>query len=76
MRTTAQSLNSELGTDLLSQLSVDDQGEVDSLNDQITFLTNDNKQALKERVKVTGLSKFHQNLRIWITIFRFFFLNL
>ena len=52
MKTSAQSLNSELGTDLLSQLSVDDQKEVDSLNDQITFLTNDNKQALKERVKV------------------------
>ena len=53
MKTTAQSLNEELGTDLLSQLSVDDQHEVDNLNDQVTFLTNDNKQALKERVKVS-----------------------
>ncbi len=53
MKTTAQSLNEELGTDLLSQLSVEDQREVDKLNDQITFLTNENRQALKERVKVS-----------------------
>ena len=52
MRTTAQSLNEELGTDLLSQLSVDDQREVDKLNDNIHFLTNENRNALKERIKV------------------------
>lgn len=52
MKTTAQSLNEELGTDLLAQLSVEDQREVDKLNDQITYLTNENKQALRERIKV------------------------
>ena len=52
MKTSAQSLQEELGTDLLSQLSVDDQREVDKLNDQIQFLTNENRSALKERVKV------------------------
>ena len=54
MKTTAQSLNEELGTDLLSQLSVDDQKEVDQLNDQVTFLTNENRTALKERIQVRG----------------------
>ena len=53
MQTTAQSLQEELGTDLLSQLSVDDQVEVDKLNDQIQFVTNENRSALKERVKVS-----------------------
>lgn len=52
MKTTAQSLNDEMGTDLLSQLSVEDQREVDKLNDQIQFLTNENRTALKERVKL------------------------
>ena len=52
MKTTAQSLNEELGTDLLSQLSVEDQREVDKLNDQIAVLTNENRQALKERIRV------------------------
>ena len=54
MRTTAQSLNEELGTDLLSQLSVEDQREVDKLNDQISVLTNENRQALKERIRVSN----------------------
>lgn len=53
MKTTAQSLNEELGTDLLSQLSVEDQREVDKLNDQIAVLTNQNRQALKERIRVS-----------------------
>lgn len=52
MKTTAQSLNEELGTDLLAQLSVDDQREVDKLNDQIQTLTTENRTTLKERVRV------------------------
>ncbi len=52
MKTTAQSLNDELGTDLLAQLSVEDQREVDRLNDEIQKLTLENRKALKERVKV------------------------
>ena len=55
MNTTAQSLSEELGTDLLSQLSVEDQHEVDKLNDQVTALTNENKQTLKERIKVSTM---------------------
>ena len=54
MKTTAQSLNEELGTDLLAQLSVDDQREVDKLNDQIQTLTVENRQTLKERVRVNS----------------------
>ena len=57
MKTTAQSLNEELGTDLLSQLSVEDQIEVDKLTDQISSLTNENRAALKDRVKVGGQGK-------------------
>ena len=56
MKTTAQSLNEELGTDLLAQLSVDDQREVDKLNDQIQTLTVENRQTLKERVRVNSFA--------------------
>ena len=52
MRTSANSLNDELGTDLLSQLTVEDQKEVDRLNDLIQQLTAENKEALTMRVKV------------------------
>ena len=58
MKTTAMSLNEELGTDLLAQLSVDDQREVDKLNDQIQTLTVENRQTLKERVRVSILGIF------------------
>ena len=57
MKTTAQSLNEELGTDLLAQLSVEDQREVDKLNDQIQTLTVENRQTLKERVRVSSSKK-------------------
>jgi len=53
MRTTQQSLGAEQGTELLSQLSVDDQREVDNLNDTISLLTNENRVALANRVKVS-----------------------
>jgi structural maintenance of chromosome 3 (chondroitin sulfate proteoglycan 6) len=52
MKATAQSLNAELGTALLAQLSVEDQHEVDRLNDEIQELTAKNRKALEERVKV------------------------
>ncbi|XP_072027015.1 structural maintenance of chromosomes protein 3-like isoform X1 [Amphiura filiformis] len=55
MRGTAQSLEEELGTDLLSQLSVADQREVDQLNDEIKSLNQKNKEALAERIKLEGL---------------------
>ena len=57
MKTTAQSLNAELGTDLLSQLSVDDQREVDELNDKIQSVTNENRRALNERIRVSRVCR-------------------
>ena len=56
MKGSAQSLNEELGSDLLSQLSVEDQREVDYLNDQIKTLTTQNKEAFQERIRVSLLS--------------------
>lgn len=53
MQGSAASLNEELGSDLLSQLSVEDQGEVDKLNDNIKQLTQQNKEALTERIRVS-----------------------
>lgn len=38
MESTRESLKAELGTDLLSQLSLDDQKRVDALNDEIRQL--------------------------------------
>ena len=52
MQSSASSLNEELGSDLLSQLSVEDQREVDYLSDQIKSLTQQNKEALTERIRV------------------------
>lgn len=52
------SLNEELGTDLLSQLSVEDQDEMDKLNDQIKTLTQQNKDSLKERIRVKKIIKY------------------
>lgn len=52
MKASAKSLNDELGTDLLSQLTVEDQKEVDRLNDLIQHLTNENREALNMRIKL------------------------
>ena len=54
MQGSGASLNEELGSDLLSQLSVEDQGEVDKLNDNIKQLTQQNKEALTERIRVSS----------------------
>jgi len=62
MKTTAQSLNEELGADLMAQLSAVDQNEVDSLNDQIAQLTTENKKALKERVRLETEKNKLENL--------------
>jgi len=53
MKATAMSLKEELGTDLLSQLSTEDQFEMDKLNDDIKLLTQQNKDSLKERIRVS-----------------------
>lgn len=58
MQSSAASLNEELGSDLLSQLNVEDQREVDHLNDQIKQLTQQNKEALTERIRVSIISCF------------------
>ncbi len=50
------------GTDLLSQLSVGDQREVDSLNDEIKSLNQQNKQALADRIKLEGEKNKIENL--------------
>ncbi|XP_013420555.1 structural maintenance of chromosomes protein 3 [Lingula anatina] len=62
MKTSAQSLNEELGTDLLSQLSTDDQQEMDRLNDEIRRLTQQNRDSLKERMKLEGEKNKLENL--------------
>lgn len=62
MKNTAMSLKAELGTDLLSQLSAEDQGEMDGLNDQIKQLTQQNKDSLKERIRLEGEKNKLENL--------------
>lgn len=46
MESTRESLKAELGTDLLSQLSLEDQRRVDDLNDEIRQL----QQVSRERI--------------------------
>ena len=62
MQGSGASLNEELGSDLLSQLSVEDQGEVDKLNDNIKQLTQQNKEALTERIRLEGDKNKLENL--------------
>ncbi|VDM02243.1 unnamed protein product [Schistocephalus solidus] len=52
MKYTMESYKVELGTDLLSQLSVQEQREVDRLNDKIQELTRDAKESYKQRMKL------------------------
>ena len=52
MQGQAQALKDELGTDLQSQHTMEDQREVDRLSDQITQLTQQNRAAWQERIKV------------------------
>lgn len=51
MQTTKENLESELHQELLSQLSVTDQQQVDSLNDDIQRLQKENKEAFSSRMK-------------------------
>lgn len=53
MQGQAQALKEELGTDLQSQLTMDDQREVDRLTDQITQLTQQNRATWQERIRVS-----------------------
>lgn len=62
MKGSAQSLKEELGTDLLSQLSIEDQAEMDQLTDLVKTLTQQNKDSLKERIKLEGEKNKLENL--------------
>ncbi|KAG7275326.1 hypothetical protein CRUP_035953 [Coryphaenoides rupestris] len=68
MESTRESLKAELGTDLLSQLTLEDQRRVDDLNDEIRQLQQDNRQLLNERIKLEGImtrveTYLNENLR-------------
>ncbi|KAB1271183.1 Structural maintenance of chromosomes protein 3 [Camelus dromedarius] len=71
MESTRESLKAELGTDLLSQLSLEDQKRVDALNDEIRQLqqaSTENRQLLNERIKLEGIitrveTYLNENLR-------------
>ncbi|XP_054714183.1 structural maintenance of chromosomes protein 3-like [Uloborus diversus] len=62
MQSTEQSLKSELQQDLLNQLSVTDQQEVDNLNDAIRRLTQENKAAFSERMRLEAEKNKLENL--------------
>ncbi|XP_076467825.1 structural maintenance of chromosomes protein 3-like [Babylonia areolata] len=62
MQGQAQALKDELGTDLQSQLTMEDQKEVDRLTDQITQLTQQNRAAWQERIKLEGEKNKLENL--------------
>ena len=64
MKGSAQSLKEELGTDLLSQLSIEDQAEMDQLTDLVKTLTQQNKDSLKERIKVR-IEPHHKKTCCW-----------
>ena len=42
----------EMGTDLMAQLSIEDQHKVDELTDKIRSLTKESKEVLRERIKL------------------------
>lgn len=50
-----ESLKSELGSDLVSQLTVDEQAMVDQLNDTIEQITQELKEIIRRRVDVSDL---------------------
>ncbi|KAL8567919.1 hypothetical protein ACOMHN_059041 [Nucella lapillus] len=62
MQGQAQALTDELGTELQSQLTMEDQKEVDRLTDQITQLTQQNRVAWQERIKLEGEKNKLENL--------------
>lgn len=62
MESTEESLRNELQQELLSQLSVTDQREVDKLNDDIRRLTQENKEAFSERMRLEAEKNKLENL--------------
>ncbi|CAG9856359.1 unnamed protein product [Phyllotreta striolata] len=62
MQTTKEGLESELHQELLAQLSVHDQAQVDSLNDDIQRLQKENKEAFSTRMKLEAEKNKLENL--------------
>lgn len=62
MQTTKEGLESELHQELLAQLSVADQAQVDSLNDDIQRLQKENKEAFSTRMKLEAEKNKLENL--------------
>jgi hypothetical protein len=57
MESTRESLKAELGTDLLSQLSLEDQKRVDALNDEIRQLQQASAPNGKNNPLIKGYCK-------------------
>uniref|UniRef100_A0A1Y1M9N8 RecF/RecN/SMC N-terminal domain-containing protein n=1 Tax=Photinus pyralis TaxID=7054 RepID=A0A1Y1M9N8_PHOPY len=62
MQTTKEGLESELHQELMAQLSVADQAEVDTLNDDIQRLQRENKDAFSMRMKLEAEKNKLDNL--------------
>merc|ERR1712223_1458506 len=62
MQTSKEGLESELNQDLLATLSSRDQKEVDTLNDDIRQLKQDNKKAFAERMRLEAQKNKLENL--------------
>ncbi|XP_025837371.1 structural maintenance of chromosomes protein 3 [Agrilus planipennis] len=62
MKNTKEGLESELYQELMAQLSVADQAEVDSLNDDIQRLQRENKEAFSTRMKLEAEKNKLDNL--------------
>merc|ERR1712156_1393897 len=62
MQTSKEGLESELNQDLLATLSSRDQHELDTLNDDIRQLKQDNKKAFAERMRLEAQKNKLENL--------------
>ncbi|XP_008549232.1 structural maintenance of chromosomes protein 3 [Microplitis demolitor] len=62
MRATKEGLESELHQDLMAQLSVADQHQVDTLNDEIRNLTKENKETFAKRMRLEAEKNKLENL--------------
>merc|ERR1711953_489257 len=62
MQTSKEGLEAELNQELLATLSSKDQHEVDSLNDDIRKLKQDNKMAFAERMRLEAQKNKLENL--------------
>lgn len=65
MESTRESLKAELGTDLLSQLSLEDQKRVDALNDEIRQL----QQVRKLKCLAVKCSTFLINKLVFVLLY-------